>query len=88
VTVALHEGAWSVVEVGAASHPRPSLPLVVTSKPVTIKLCSFSASSWDTKFTDQLGIDSDFRATLLFCERQPAWREQPRGQSEDHREAN
>src|ERR1700733_1256074 len=55
---------------------------------LTMKLCSFSASSWDAKFTDQSGTDSDFRATLLFCERRPAWRGQPRGQSEDHREAN
>lgn len=88
MTFAFHEGARSVVEAGPASHPRPSLPLFVTSKPVTMKLCSFSASSWDAKFTDQLGTDSDFRATLLFCERRPGWREQPRGQSEDHREAN
>ena len=25
-----------------------------------MKLCSFSASSWNAKFTDQLGTDSDF----------------------------
>lgn len=83
MTFAFNEG-----RSGARQPSQSDLPLVVTSKPVTMKLCSFSAFSWDAKFTDQLGTDSDFQATLLFCERRPAWREQPRGQSEDHREAN